>query len=79
MNAKIKLNDVFDQDKIQEERERIVKDIRNYGYFYFNREYIWFNADTNIVGNFVDLKLVISNPENGNHKSYKLNTIPFHL
>lgn len=77
--SKIKLNDPYDQGSLQEERERIVKDIRNSGYFYFNREYVKFDVDTNIQGNWIDLKLVINNPENGKHKSFQLNNIKINV
>lgn len=74
--SKIALGQIFNQDLLQEERERIVKDIKNNGYFYFNREYIHFNIDTNINKNFVDISLVIENPyEKTSHQYYKLNNI----
>lgn len=75
-NSVIQINDPFDQDKISEERERITKEIKNFGYFFFNREYIHFDIDSSINGNFVDLKLVIENPIGKNfHQSYTINHI----
>lgn len=76
----IKMGDVFDQEKIQKERDRITKDYKNFGYFFFNREYIHFDFDSAINGNIVDLKVVIENPNGkNNHQSYNLNTVNISL
>jgi outer membrane protein insertion porin family len=78
--SKIKLGDVFDQDKIQEERNRITKDIKNFGYFFFNREYIHFDFDSAIAGNIVDMKVVIENPTGKKaHQAYDLNKVEISL
>lgn len=74
--SKIKLDDIFNQDLLQAERERIVKDIKNNGYFFFNREFIYFNIDTSIKDNFIDLKVVIENPEGKTaHPFYRINNV----
>ncbi len=74
--SKIKLDDIFNQDLLQQERERIVKDIKNNGYFFFNREFIHFDIDTSINGHFVDLKVVIENPaDKTSHPYYKINNV----
>lgn len=79
-NSVLKINDPFDQDKISEERERITRDIKNFGYFFFNREYIYFDIDSSINGDFVDLKLVIENPKGKiAHQSYTINHIDVNI
>ncbi len=79
-NSVIKIDDPFDQDKISEERERITREIKNYGYFFFNREYIHFDIDSSVNGNVVDLKLVIENPiGKKSHQSYTINHIDVNI
>lgn len=46
-NLLIKPGKRFDVDLLQEERNRLTRLIRNEGYFYFSKEYIYFEADTN--------------------------------
>lgn len=76
----IKMGDVFDQEIIQKERERISKDFKNFGYFFFNREYIHFDFDSAINGNIVDLKVVVENPTGKkSHQAYNLNTVNIDL
>lgn len=76
----IKINESFDQDNISQERERITKDIKNFGYYYFNREYIHFDIDSNINGDFIDLYVVIENPEGKtSHQSYTINQIDVNI
>lgn len=76
----IGIGDPFDQDKISEERERITKEIKNFGYFFFNREYIHFDIDSSIDGNLVDLNLVIENPVGKNfHQSYTINHVDVNI
>ncbi len=72
----LKLNEVFDQDRIQLERDRITKDFKNFGYFFFNREYIYFDCDTSLAGNIVDVKVVIENPiRKKSHQAYSMHEI----
>ncbi len=75
-NTYLKLNEVFDQDKIQQERDRITKDFKNFGYFFFNREYIHFDCDTSLVGNIIDVNVVIENPiGKSSHQAYSMHDI----
>ncbi len=75
-NSVIEIGDEFNQDVIAKERERITKDFKSLGYYFFNREYIHFDTDSSIKGNKVDLKVVIENPiGKRSHQSYKLNNI----
>ncbi len=45
-NSLLEIGKRFDIDLLQEERSRITKMLRNEGYFYFSKEYIFFEADT---------------------------------
>lgn len=75
-NTKVKLGDVFDQDMFEIERNRVTKDIKNYGYFFFNREYIHFDFDSAINGNYIDMIVVIENPTGKkSHQAYDLNKV----
>jgi outer membrane protein insertion porin family len=79
-NSKFKLDDIYDQDKIQEERERITQQLKNHGYYFFNREYIHFDADTALQSYQVDLYLIIENLSGGkHHQSYKVDDIEVNI
>src|SRR5690606_8145331 len=54
----------YDSDSLVFERESIYNMARRYGYFDFLRQYIRFEVDSNLRGDFVDLKLMIDNPSN---------------
>ena len=54
----------YDSDSLVFERESIYHLSRQYGYFDFLRQYVRFEVDSNLVGNLVDLKLIVDNPEN---------------
>ena len=47
-NATIKAGDRFDMERLESERSRIASLLRDRGYFYFDKEYIGFMADTNL-------------------------------
>jgi hypothetical protein len=60
--AKFKQGNVFSSEKMNEERERITQNLRNQGYYFFNKEYISFVVDSNLAGNFVNISMQIRNP-----------------
>ena len=51
-----------DEYMLGEERDRMTKAMRNQGYYTFSAEYVFFQIDTSIQGNKVDVKLQIKNP-----------------
>ena len=55
----IKRGDLFDVDKINEEREQIARLLRNYGYFNFRKELLFFYADSTLSTNEIDAELSI--------------------
>lgn len=55
INTLLKPGDLFDVDAMVAERARIETYLRNRGYYNFNREYIYFEADSSLNSNEVDL------------------------
>lgn len=51
----LKYNSIYNEDVLQQERERISSQQLNNGYFYFAPEYIYFEVDTNLSGQNVNL------------------------
>lgn len=54
--------DIFDVDVCDLERTRITKLLNDNGYFRFVADYIYFNIDSSLMSNQVDLEMVVSNP-----------------
>ncbi len=57
--TKIKKGDLFDIDVLDNERERITSYLRRRGYYYFNKEYISFTADSSVGNHEIDLKILL--------------------
>lgn len=57
----IKSGKNYDVDVIQKERESIAELLKNRGYYYFAKEFIYFEADSSVGGNKVDINLYIKN------------------
>jgi outer membrane protein assembly factor BamA len=57
VNSLLKPGDLFDVDDMQAERARIETFLRNRGYFNFNREYIYYEADSSLNNHQVDLTI----------------------
>ncbi|MBI4930345.1 MAG: BamA/TamA family outer membrane protein [Bacteroidetes bacterium] len=52
----------YDVDILQKERDRITSMLRNNGYFYFSKEYVYYEADTALGTHEADITLGIKNP-----------------
>lgn len=52
----------YDVDVLQRERDRITNELRNNGYFYFSKEYIYYEVDSSLGTHEVDVTLGIKNP-----------------
>lgn len=52
----------FDLRRLNEERDRITKLLRQKSFFFFSKDYISFEADTGVGNHLVDLKMIIKNP-----------------
>lgn len=85
-NTLIKKSDIYNAYTFDDERDRITEDLRNNGYFYFNRNYIQFIVDSNLMNNGMNIKLVVNNvkkQDDGspgefseeNHRRYFINNI----
>lgn len=65
----------YDSDSLVIVREHLYNLGRRIGYYDFVRQYIRFEVDSNKAGNFVDLKLIIDNPENKTeHTVYRIDS-----
>lgn len=82
--TKIKEGDLFDIDVLDGERERITTYLRRRGYYYFNKEYISFSADSTVGNHEVDLKIllkpyIVTMPDGteveSQHQRYKIRNI----
>lgn len=75
----------FDTELLQRERERISKHLRNNGFYFFTKEYVYFEADTSEHNKQAGITLKIKKYEKKNyqndtieilaHKQYYLNNI----
>ncbi|MCB0396733.1 MAG: BamA/TamA family outer membrane protein [Flavobacteriales bacterium] len=54
--------DIYNVDKLHAERKWITTELRNRGYYFFSRDYIYFKVDTTVGNHSVDLELGIKNP-----------------
>ncbi|MBI4947410.1 MAG: BamA/TamA family outer membrane protein [Bacteroidetes bacterium] len=86
LNALIKHGEKYDLDILDKERDRITSLLRNEGYFYFAKDYIYFEVDSFLGSHEVDITLGIKNPmmkipepkdsiAESTHKRYYLNNI----
>lgn len=80
----IRQNSVFDHNKLEKEREFITENLRNHGYFAFNKEYITFYADTAAGSRAVDLTLntrppraLSRMPEYKSHRPFYIRSVTF--
>lgn len=82
----IKKNDIYNAYTFDDERDRITEDLRNTGYYYFNRNYIQFIVDSNHMSHKMNVNLVINNVKKQdetspgefleeNHKRYFINDV----
>ncbi len=73
----------YDVEKFQEERERIVRNLKSNGYYAFADDYIRFEVDTNLGSNEADVSITIIDPEirdtakvkEPGHQVYKIRNI----
>ena len=84
VNSVISEGDKFDLDILEEERQRVEVNLKDKGYYNFNKEFIFFSADSSVKDLNVDLRMNIQrfqvkgpNNEiiNTNHKRYLINKV----
>ena len=74
--SKLEKNDPYDQTKIDTERDRIFKLLKNNGYYEFSKEYIGIIIDSSKLGNHkIKLTVEILNPEVSMHQRFKINDV----
>ncbi len=86
-NSLIQKDENYDIDRFEKERERISTNLKNSGYFAFNRDFISFLVDSALNNNRMNVTMLVKNPvvkKNTNsidsisflpHKKYKIKKI----
>lgn len=57
----VKVNDVLDMDKLDKERGRINTYLKDRGYYYFNKEFVYFKVDSALCRHSVDVMISVHN------------------
>ncbi len=71
--------DLLNYNKLDEWRQSITEQLRNQGYYAFNKEYITFIADTAEQSRAVDLTLVTRDPYHNDRMPYYTEHEPFYV
>ncbi|MEI7597393.1 MAG: BamA/TamA family outer membrane protein [Bacteroidota bacterium] len=72
----IKTGELYDAEKLENERLRILKTLQNNGYYGFLKDYIRFKVDSSFNNHTISIDLTINNKDtNELHKKYIFNTI----
>lgn len=71
--------DLLDYTRLDEWRQGITDNLRNHGYYAFNKEYITFIADTAANSREVDLTLVSREPYHNEHLPFYTEHAPFYV
>ncbi|GAB4297962.1 MAG: BamA/TamA family outer membrane protein [Marinilabiliales bacterium] len=86
INSYIKKGMIYNLDLMEKERERYTKILRNNGYYYFTKDYIYYLADSNLNDYAINLQINIENPRNSitdslntKHKKYTINNVYFYM
>lgn len=75
-NTLLKRDIRFDVTALKAERERIETDLRNNGFFFFNKEYVTFDLDTNIATHTVDVRVKVNQPsDSADHRPFRINRV----
>lgn len=67
--------DQYDLDNLIREKNRITDILRNNGYYYFSRDYINYDVDSNYQSNFVLLSVNVRNPGVHTHKPNRIRSV----
>ncbi|WPP53076.1 BamA/TamA family outer membrane protein [Catalinimonas niigatensis] len=74
----IQQGQIYDQDKLAQERERIEGLLRNHGFYDFSRQYIEYRVDSTIQNRKVRINTVIRDPaKRGYHKRFTIDSVIF--
>ncbi len=84
LNTIFKRGDLYDSEKLQQERERIERYLKNRGYFNFTKEYVFYEVDSTVGRNqvdlFIDIKQVTEQAGSGmvkvmSHRKYNIGNV----
>ncbi|MCQ2288489.1 MAG: BamA/TamA family outer membrane protein [Muribaculaceae bacterium] len=75
----VKVGDLFDRNKLDTWRQNITDNLRNHGYYAFNKEYITFTADTAVDSHDVGLTLNTKDPVRDDRMPYYDSHKPFYV
>ncbi len=70
-NSLLKKGGIYNAYTMDDERNRITSDLRNNGYFYFNRNYVQYQVDTNVRKKGMMVNVMIRNREVVDEKNPK--------
>ncbi len=62
LNSLISRGKRYDTEDLQEERQRITRQLKDVGFFNFSRDYVFFRVDSTLNSHQVDLEILIENP-----------------
>lgn len=75
-NSGIKKGMLFNLEKLDAEKTRMTQVLRNLGYYNFDKDLLYYKADTTIQGNLVDLSLALyPAPDSLPHKRYRIESV----
>ncbi len=79
-NSLINEGEYYDQSNLEQERERIYSLAIDNGYYTFSKQYISFLVDTTTLdGHSMILTTQVLNPNEGEHRQYKIDSILFSM
>lgn len=64
IDAFIQRGQRYDADNLQNERNRITRNLRNSGFFRFSRDFVFFQVDSNLNNHQVNIDIIINDPAN---------------
>lgn len=62
VNSLIRSGQRYDTEDLQRERQRLTRYLKDEGFFNFSRDFIFFQVDSTLSSNQVDIELLITNP-----------------
>ena len=65
VNSVLKKGQIYDEDDLEKERERITYELKSRGYYYFNKEYIHYYADTSLNSHKVNILMELKRVNEG--------------
>ena len=86
INSLLNAGHRYDTENLQKERQRLTRYLKDEGFFNFSRDFLFFQVDSTLTTNQVDIEVLITNPrppasarieENDlvPHKRYRINNI----